>query len=118
MLHRMTAELKFGTHNRYNLVTLMFSTPPYIIFQFPATVFVRTLGVLVFLGGIALLRGVVMLCFGFVNDWTQLFGLRLLLDLFEAGLFLACIYLVSSWYIRCKLQYRHLPSDMHTSIPI
>lgn len=107
----MTADLHLNIHNRYNIVALMFFIP-YIIFEFPATVFVRTLGVRTFLGSIALLWGVVMLSCGFVTAWEQLVGLRVLLGLFEAGFFPACIYLVSTWYIRCKFQYRLVASNM------
>lgn len=97
----MTKELGLNIGNRYNLIALIFFIP-YIIFQFPGTILVRTLGVRVFLGGIALLWGVVMLCFGFVTNWKQMLGLRVLLGLFEGGFFPACIYLISTWYVRCK----------------
>lgn len=50
----MTKELGLNIGDHYNLIALIFFIP-YIIFQFPGTILVRTLGVRVFLGGIALL---------------------------------------------------------------
>ena len=91
----------------------------YVICQPPATVLVRKLGPRNFLASITLLWGATMIVsdwhcaiftqvlieqkgFGFVKVWTQLLGLRLLLGLFEAGFFPGCVYLLSTWYSRCK----------------
>lgn len=43
---------------------------------------------------------------GFLNNWQGLAALRVLLGVFEAGLFPGCVYLVSSWYARYEVQKR------------
>jgi hypothetical protein len=40
---------------------------------------------------------------GFVKNWGQLVGLRVLLGVLEAGYFPGCVYLLSCWYTRCKV---------------
>lgn len=97
----MTRDLQLNIDNRYNLVALMFFIP-YVVFEFPGAVFARLIGPRIFLGSICTLWGIVMLCFGFVTNWGQLVGLRLLLGLFEAGYFPACIFLLSTYYTRCE----------------
>lgn len=97
----MAEDLNLETGNHYNIIALVFFVP-YIIFEFPGAVLVRLLGVKAFLAGICTLWGVVMLCFGFANTWQQLAGMRVLLGVFEAGFFPACVYLMSTWYTRCR----------------
>jgi MFS family permease len=97
----MTKDLDLRVSNRYNLVALIFFVP-YVIFEFPGTVFARIVGPRIFLGSICMLWGVVMIGFGFVTNWHQLLGLRVLLGVFEAGYFPACIYLLSTYYTRCE----------------
>lgn len=43
-----------------------------------------------------------MIGMGFVKKWDQLAGLRIILGLLEAGFFPSCVYLLSTWYTRCK----------------
>lgn len=100
----MSKELEL-TGNRYNIIALIFFIP-YVIFEFPGTVLTRFLGPRVFLGGICTLWGIVMICFGFAKNWGQLAGLRVLLGVFEAGYFPACVYLLSTYYTRCELGRR------------
>ncbi len=100
-IFRLSKDLDLGINNRYNYVALLFFVP-YIIFEFPGTILSRLIGPRWFLGGICFLWGVVLMCFGFVTNWTQLLGLRVLLGFFEAGLFPAIIYILSTWYTRCK----------------
>lgn len=47
-----------------------------------------------------------MICFGFVQHWTALIGLRILLGALEAGCFPGQYYLISSWYSRFDLHKR------------
>lgn len=101
----MTKELELDIANRYNIIALIFFIP-YIIFEFPGTPLARIVGPRLFLGGICTLWGIVMLCFGFVNNWGQLAGLRVLLGVFEAGYFPACIFLLSTYYTRFEVQKR------------
>ncbi|EXJ94009.1 hypothetical protein A1O1_02402 [Capronia coronata CBS 617.96] len=94
------------TGNRYSIIVLLFFIT-YVLLQPPATVVLRKLGPRLFLPTITLLWGITMICFGFVKDWTDLIGLRLVLGVFEAGFFPGCAYLLSCWYPRYDLQKRN-----------
>jgi MFS family permease len=97
----MTHDLNLAVENRYNIIALVFFIP-YIIFEFPSTALVRQIGVRIHLATICFLWGCVMVGCGFVTSWRQLAGLRVLLGFFEAGFFPVCVYLLSTWYVRCK----------------
>jgi hypothetical protein len=86
----------------YNIANLVFFIP-YIIFQPPSTIVVRKLGPRIHLAAITLLWGGVMIGMGFVQDFGQLAGMRVLLGFLEAGFFPSCVYLLSTWYTRCAL---------------
>ena len=75
---------------------------PYIIFQPPSTVLVRKLGPRLHLSLVTLLWGAVMIGMGFAQDFTTISALRAVLGVLEAGFFPACVYLLSTWYTRCK----------------
>jgi MFS family permease len=91
---------------RYNIIVLLFFIT-YVLLQPPATVVLRKIGPRVFLPTITLLWGITMITFGFVKDWTDMLGLRLVLGVFEAGFFPGCAYLLSCWYPRYELQKRN-----------
>ncbi|KAL5044794.1 hypothetical protein BDW71DRAFT_198695 [Aspergillus fruticulosus] len=74
--------------------------PTYTVFQPIMTVIARKIGPRIFMGLITVSWGLVMVGMGLVNDWRELAGLRVVLGLFEAGLFPAAVFLISSWYIR------------------
>ncbi|KAI9373416.1 major facilitator superfamily domain-containing protein [Aspergillus egyptiacus] len=86
-----------GTH--YSTIVAVFF-PTYTVFQPVMTVIARKIGPRIFMGFITVAWGLVMVGMGLVNDWQHLAGLRVILGLFEAGLFPAAFYLISSWYIR------------------
>ena len=105
-----------------SIVVLVFF-PTYVIFQPPATVLSRRLGPRKFLASICLLWGAIEIvsifhgmatddgltlvqAFGFVNKWTELLGLRVLLGILESGLYPSIVYLLATWYSRCKLPCR------------
>jgi MFS family permease len=50
-----------------------------------------------------------MIGMAFVNDWETMAGMRVLLGVLEAGFFPSCVYLLSTWYTRCKSP---LPKDI------
>ncbi len=95
---------------RYSLVTLVFFIT-YILFQPPMTVFCRKIGPRNFLPGICLLWGCVIISFGFSKEWTTMLALRLILGILEAGYFPGCVYLLSTWYTRCKIPF-HCPFSL------
>lgn len=80
----MNAELKLTVGFRYSTIALVFFTT-YVIFQPPMTVLCRKIGPRPFLSSICFLWGVVMICFGFPNNWTSMIPLRLILGILEAG---------------------------------
>lgn len=99
-------DLELFVGYRYSIITLVFFLT-YVLLQPPVTVILRKLGSRVFLPTIVLLWGVTMICFGFLHNWTQMIGLRLVLGIFEAGFFPGCVYLLSCWYPRYDLQKRN-----------
>ncbi|KAL8860498.1 MAG: hypothetical protein Q9178_003157 [Gyalolechia marmorata] len=97
----LTKELNLRTKNpdRYSVITLVFFLT-YVLFQPPTTILTRFFGPRIWLATITLLWGVTMIGFGFVQDWTALVGLRLLLGVLESGFFPGVVYLLSTWYRR------------------
>ncbi|KAG8630285.1 hypothetical protein KVT40_001904 [Elsinoe batatas] len=91
---------------RYNLITLVFFIT-YTLFQPPMTVICRKIGPRIFLPGICLAWGIVIIGFGFSQNWSTLVGLRLVLGLLEAGFFPGCVYLLSTWYTRYEVARRY-----------
>jgi MFS family permease len=91
---------------RYSTITLIFFVS-YVIFQPPMTVLCRKIGPRLFLPGICLAWGVVIIGFGFVNSWTVMVGLRIILGVLEAGYFPGCVYLLSTWYRRYEVAKRY-----------
>ena len=55
------------------------------------------------LAGITLVWGAAMIGMGFVDNFGQLAGMRVLLGILEAGFVPSCVYLLSTWYTRCRL---------------
>ncbi|KAG9251905.1 major facilitator superfamily domain-containing protein [Emericellopsis atlantica] len=102
----MNVDLGMVTGFRYSAVALVFFIT-YTFLQPPATILTRKLGPRPFLSGICFAWGVVMVGFGFVNDWVVLIPLRLLLGLFEAGYFPGIVYLISTWYSRYDMHKRY-----------
>ncbi|CAG8037921.1 unnamed protein product [Penicillium salamii] len=103
----MQGDLKMNaTNNGYSITSLVFFIT-YTIFQIPATVIIRKIGPRLFLSGIVILWGAVMLAFGFVPNWETMAGLRIILGALEAGLYPGSVYLLSTWYPRYELQKRN-----------
>ncbi|KAI6782780.1 uncharacterized protein J7T54_000923 [Emericellopsis cladophorae] len=102
----MNVDLGMVTGFRYSAVALVFFIT-YTFLQPPATILTRKIGPRPFLSGICFAWGVVMVGFGFVQDWVVLIPLRLLLGLFEAGYFPGIVYLISTWYSRYDMHKRY-----------
>ncbi|ETN40073.1 uncharacterized protein HMPREF1541_04348 [Cyphellophora europaea CBS 101466] len=102
----MTSDLDLGVGYRYSLITLSFFIT-YVLFQAPTTVICRKVGPRIFLPGICLAWGVVIIGFGFAKNWSTLLGLRLVLGILEAGYFPGCVYLLSTWYTRFQVAKRY-----------
>ena len=72
-----------------------------------ATVVIRKVGPRIFLTFITIGWGLVMIGFGLVHLWTDLVILRVILGIFEAGLFPGAVYLLSTWYKRHEVAVRN-----------
>lgn len=84
-----------------SIITLVFFIT-YVIFQPPSTVIVRKFGPRIHLSAVTTLWGACMIGMGFVQNWQQMAGLRVILGVLEAGFFPSCVYLLSTWYPRCE----------------
>lgn len=77
------ADENFATQS---IITLVFFIT-YIIFQPPATVLTRKIGPRIFLAGLCIAWGAVMIGMGFTHNWAALAACRVILGLLEAGFF-------------------------------
>ncbi|EIN14726.1 MFS general substrate transporter [Punctularia strigosozonata HHB-11173 SS5] len=93
------------TSNQFNIALTMYFIP-YCLFECPANLVLKRLRPSRWLPGITVAWGIIMVSMGFVKNYPQLVGTRLLLGVAEAGLFPGVIYYLSIWYPRYKLQYR------------
>jgi len=82
-------------------MTLVFFVT-YVIFQPPSPIVVRHLGPRVHMSAITVAWGALTIGMGFVTDWRVMTGLRAILGVLEAGYYPSMIYLLSTWYTRCK----------------
>ncbi|KAF5013203.1 hypothetical protein FDECE_782 [Fusarium decemcellulare] len=101
----MSTDLGLDKGYRYSTIALVFFVS-FIIFQPPATILCRKVGAKIFLPGITLAWGILLVGFGFPQNWHALAGLRFILGILEAGFLPCCLYLISTWYTRYDLQKR------------
>ncbi|GAA6037418.1 hypothetical protein JCM8097_008561 [Rhodosporidiobolus ruineniae] len=101
----MGRDLQLTVGERYSIITLVFFVP-YVIFEAPANLLIRKIGVRNQLATITIAWGAVMLGMGWLKTWEQLLVCRVLLGLMEAGFFPGCVYLLSTWYTRYEQQRR------------
>lgn len=100
----MTKDLNL-TGNDYNVALLSFFVT-YIIFEVPSNLIIKRARPSIYLSSIMSLWGIATMAQGLVKNLRSLIALRLLIGIFEAGLFPGCLYLISSWYRRYELQWR------------
>jgi sugar phosphate permease len=70
--------------NHYSVALLSFF-PTYILIELPANTLIRKFGPKRMLTCMIICWGTVAMCFGFVNTFSQLIALRVLLGIFEGG---------------------------------
>jgi len=78
----------------------------YNLCEVPANLMLKKLSPKVWLSTIVFLFGVVMVGMGLIETFGGLIAMRVLLGVFEAGLFPGAVYLLSLWYPRSILQFR------------
>lgn len=101
----MDEDLGLSIGARYSILTMIFFIP-YVIFQFPANIVIRKLGPAVWLPSLVVCWGATTIGLGFVSDWTQALGCRIVLGVLEAGYYPGCVFLLSCWYLRFEVQKR------------
>ncbi|KJZ71243.1 hypothetical protein HIM_09386 [Hirsutella minnesotensis 3608] len=79
---------------------------PYIILEIPSNIALKKVKPRVWLSLCIMGFGVVMLCQGFVQNYSGLLATRFFLGVFEAGIFPGSFYLISFWYKRQEAQKR------------
>ncbi|PSN62452.1 MFS general substrate transporter [Corynespora cassiicola Philippines] len=92
-------------NNDYNIALFVFFIP-YILFEVPSNLVLKKLAPSTWLSAIMILWGISTVGMGLVNTFGGLVAMRVLLGLFEAGLFPGCVYLISMYYKRYELQWR------------
>ncbi|EXJ68736.1 uncharacterized protein A1O5_08530 [Cladophialophora psammophila CBS 110553] len=102
----MTKDLELSVGMRYSILTLSFF-PTYILFELPSTVVIRWITPRWHLSTICLTWGVLLIIMGFLNDWKDMVGLRVILGFLEAGFFPGCMYFLSTWYTRYEMHKRY-----------
>ncbi|KAI5371842.1 MFS general substrate transporter [Alternaria alternata] len=95
----MLSDLRMSRGYGYNLVNLCFFIT-YVLCQPFMIIVCRKVGPRLFLPGICVAWGAVIVGFGFTNNWQSLIPLRLVLGLLESGYFPGCLYLLSCWYTK------------------
>ncbi|KAJ5937114.1 Major facilitator superfamily domain general substrate transporter [Penicillium verhagenii] len=91
--------------NRYSVALVVFFAP-YLLSELPSNFIIRRIGTRYYLSFLIVSWGTISMCHGFVAQYSELVGLRLILGLFEGGFNPGCIYLISSWYKRYETQQR------------
>ncbi|KAK0658117.1 putative transporter [Lasiodiplodia hormozganensis] len=100
----LTEELNM-TGNDYNVALLVFFVP-YILFEIPSNLILKRVAPSTWLSLIMVLWGICTMGQGLVNNFGGLVAMRVLVGLFEAGLFPGCVYMLGMYYKRYELQWR------------
>ncbi|KAI1371991.1 major facilitator superfamily domain-containing protein [Hypoxylon crocopeplum] len=79
---------------------------PYILFEIPSNILMKKLNPRFWLSGCILCFGIIMLCQGFVQNYSGILATRFFLGLAEAGIFPGSFYLISFWYKQEEAQKR------------
>ncbi|KLO10530.1 MFS general substrate transporter [Schizopora paradoxa] len=98
-------ELGLDIGRRYNIINLIFFVP-FISLQLPSNLAISRVGAPTWLGINAILLGALTISMGFVGDWREFVGCRLLIGFLEAIILPSCVYLISTWYTRRELHFR------------
>lgn len=99
--HSMTRDLELNVGMRYSIVSLLFF-PTAVIFEIPVTIIIRWIGPRIFFSLICMTWAVTMIGFGFVNNWQQLAGVRVVLGALEAGFLPGCLYFLRCVMVKCS----------------
>ncbi|EGX95801.1 MFS nicotinic acid transporter Tna1, putative [Cordyceps militaris CM01] len=93
------------TDKQYNICLMVFFFT-YSLFEVPSNIVLKLMPPSRWIGIMMLGWGTAMTLQGLVRQYSHLIATRLVLGLFEAGLFPAATYLLTTWYCRFELQTR------------
>ncbi|KAH8678472.1 major facilitator superfamily domain-containing protein [Xylariales sp. PMI_506] len=89
----------------YSIALFMFFIP-YILLEVPSNLILKKFRPATWLSFVVTCWGIVTIGQGLVRNFPSLVGLRVVLGIFEAGLFPGGAYLMSAYYARYELQWR------------
>lgn len=101
----MGADLGF-VGAQYNTIVLVFFGT-YALANPVATVFCRKFGPRLFISGLTLSWGAIIVGMGFAKGWKVLVACRVLLGIIEGGFFPSALFLMSMWYVRSEVAKRN-----------
>ncbi|CAG8804781.1 12104_t:CDS:10, partial [Dentiscutata erythropus] len=84
----------------------------YVICEIPSNIILIKFKPSIWIASLMVGWGVVMIIMAFVKNYTQLLVTRLLLGVFESGLFPGVIFHITRWYKRAEQNYRMVDLDL------
>ncbi|GAA6024865.1 hypothetical protein JCM10207_003160 [Rhodosporidiobolus poonsookiae] len=103
-LFGLKEELGLSSSHYNNALMSFFFT--YALFDIPSTIFLKRFGPATYIALAMTAFGIITIATGFVKDIGGLVTCRVLLGVFESGLFPGVVYILSSWYTKYELQTR------------
>lgn len=91
--------------NQYNIALTVFFIP-YAFLEVPSNMLLKKVTPKIWLPLIMILWGTVMTMMGLVKNYGQLVATRVLLGVFEAGLYPGCAFYLTTFYCKSEMQFR------------
>ncbi|KIV96769.1 hypothetical protein PV10_00590 [Exophiala mesophila] len=101
----MSEDLELHIGARYSIALLVFFIG-YALFEIPSNMVIRRVGARVWLPFLIIVWGSSVLAMGFVHSWVSLTVLRVILGIFEAGLYPGAVFIIASWYKKYEMAAR------------
>lgn len=102
----MSMPKELGLTGQQPNVALTVFFVPYVLFEIPSNIAMKRFNPHIWLSASITAFGLVMLCQGFVKNYSGLIATRFFLGLAEAGVFPGSFYLISFWYKHEEAQRR------------
>ncbi|EEY23499.1 conserved hypothetical protein [Verticillium alfalfae VaMs.102] len=103
-LWHLEADLGMAGYD-YNLAVLVFYIP-YMLLEIPSNMLLNRLKPRYYIASLVFLWGLTITLAGFSTRFAHLLAARVLLGVFEAGMFPGCLFLLATWYPRHALLTR------------
>ncbi|KAM0278595.1 hypothetical protein ACHAQH_005069 [Verticillium albo-atrum] len=103
-LWHLEADLNMSGYD-YNLAVLVFYIP-YMLLEIPSNMLLNRLKPRYYIASLIFLWGLTITLSGFSTRFSHLVAARVLLGVFEAGMFPGCLFLLATWYPRHALLTR------------